>query len=53
MVKPEDWAWLDSIVSQVDGDFVQAANEQPAQQERPAVDEFFGKDISRPTRRAD
>jgi antitoxin VapB len=37
----EDWAWLDSIVSKLDEDFVHAANEQPEQQERPALDKLF------------
>jgi antitoxin VapB len=37
----EDWTWLDSIVGQLDEDFVQAVNEQPEQQERPALDELF------------
>jgi antitoxin VapB len=37
----EDWAWLDAIVSKLDEDFVQAANEQPEQQERPALEKFF------------
>jgi len=36
-----DWAWLDSIVGKLDKDFVQAANEQPEQQQRPALDELF------------
>ena len=37
----EDWSWLDAIVGKLDDDFVGAVNEQPEQQERPAVDEFF------------
>jgi len=36
-----DWAWLDAIVSKLDDDFIQAVNERPAEQERPALDEFF------------
>ena len=37
----EDWSWLDSLAGQLDDDFVDAVNEQPAPQERPALDEFF------------
>jgi len=37
----EDWTWLDSVVAQLDEDFVQAVNEQPEQQERPALDKLF------------
>jgi antitoxin VapB len=37
----EDWTWLDPLVSKLDDDFVEAVDEQPGQQERPAVDEFF------------
>ncbi len=37
----DDWTWLDSIVGKLDEDFVQAVNEQPEQQERPALDELF------------
>ena len=37
----EDWTWLDSIVGKVDEDLVQAADEQPKQQERPAIKKLF------------
>lgn len=37
----DDWGWLDAIAGQLDDDFVQAVNEQPRQQERPALDELF------------
>ena len=37
----EDWSWLDAIVGKLDDDFVQAVNEKPPQQERPALDELF------------
>lgn len=37
-----DWSWLDTITGVLDDDFVQAVNEQPEQQERPALDELFG-----------
>ena len=36
-----DWSWLDVIVGKLDDDFVQAVNEQPEQQERPALDDAF------------
>jgi antitoxin VapB len=38
---PEDWAWLDAITGQLDEDFIEGANEQPEQQQRPELDEFF------------
>jgi len=38
-----DWSWLDKIPRPLDEDFLQAALEQPAPQERPEFDEFFGK----------
>jgi antitoxin VapB len=37
----DDWSWLDAIVGKLDDDFVAAVKEQPGQQERPALDEFF------------
>jgi antitoxin VapB len=37
----DDWSWLDSIAGKLDEDFVQAANEQPERQERPALDKLF------------
>jgi antitoxin VapB len=37
----EDWAWLEALAGEVDADFVAAVNEQPAQQERPELDESF------------
>jgi antitoxin VapB len=36
----QDWAWLDALTGPLDDDFVQAANEQPAAQERPELDFF-------------
>ena len=36
-----DWSWLDSLIGKVDRDFVEAVEEQPEQQERPALDELF------------
>ena len=35
-----DWAWLDALVAPVDDDFVQAVNERPEEQNRPALDFF-------------
>ena len=35
-----DWAWLDQIIGPVDDDFARGAAEQPAEQERPALDYF-------------
>ena len=37
----DDWSWLDAIAGKLDEDFVQAANEQPEPQERPALDKLF------------
>ncbi len=37
----DDWSWLDAIAGKLDDDFVRAVDEQPGQQERPVVDEFF------------
>ena len=37
----EEWSWLDGLVGKLDDDFVEAANEQPKQQERPALDKAF------------
>jgi len=37
----EDWSWLDSIAGKLDEDLVQAVDEQPEQQERPALDKLF------------
>jgi antitoxin VapB len=36
-----DWQWLDAIAGAIDPDFVSAATEQPAQQDRPALDSLF------------
>jgi antitoxin VapB len=38
---PDNWDWLDAITGKLDDDFVRAASEQPDQQERPALDDFF------------
>jgi antitoxin VapB len=37
----DDWSWLDAIAGQLDEDFVRAVEEQPHQQERPALDKIF------------
>jgi antitoxin VapB len=37
----EDWAWLDAIAAKLDDDFVQAVNEEPEQQARPALNKLF------------
>ena len=36
-----DWAWLDALIGPLDDDFVEAVNEIPQEQKRPALD-FFG-----------
>jgi antitoxin VapB len=36
----KDWEWLDAITGPVDQDFVEAANEQPTEQERSSLDFF-------------
>ncbi|MFJ1260291.1 antitoxin [Cupriavidus sp. CuC1] len=36
----QDWAWLDQVVGPLDEEFAQAATEQPAEQDRPALDFF-------------
>ena len=38
---PKNWDWLDAIVGEFDDDFIQAVNEKPAEQERPALDKLF------------
>ncbi len=37
----EDWSWLDALAGQLDADFIAAAGEQPAPQERPELDKLF------------
>lgn len=37
----ENWKWLDEICGKLDRDFVSAAKDQPKQQERSTLDEFF------------
>ena len=38
---PEDWGWLDRIAGKLDPEVFEAAREQPAGQERPALDKLF------------
>ena len=38
---PKNWDWLDAIVGEFGDDFIQAVNEKPAEQERPALDKLF------------
>jgi antitoxin VapB len=41
---PKDWAWLDELqtrVGRLDDDFIAAANEELAMQERPELDNLF------------
>lgn len=35
-----DWAWLDQVIGPLDQDFVAAATEQPAMQDRLGLDIF-------------
>jgi antitoxin VapB len=37
----EDWSWLDEIAGTFDDDFVQAVQEKPGQQDRPALHKAF------------
>jgi antitoxin VapB len=37
----DDWSWLDTIAGGIDEDFAQAAEEEPQEQERPALDQLF------------
>jgi antitoxin VapB len=37
----EDWAWLDTIARKLAADFVQAVDDKPKQQRRPALEKLF------------
>jgi antitoxin VapB len=37
----DDWAWLEKVIGPVDEDFIEAALEEPAQQDRPDLDDVF------------
>ena len=36
----EDWDWLEAITGPIDQDFAEAAEEEPAEQQRPELDIF-------------
>ena len=38
---PHDWSWLDAIAGKLDEDFLQAMQEEPQQQEHPALDKLL------------
>jgi len=38
---PKDWAWLDAISGPFDADMIEAALEQPVQQDRPDLEKLF------------
>jgi len=38
---PESWEWLDTLVGEVDEDFVSAVRDQPEPTERPALRKVF------------
>lgn len=38
---PEDWAWLDAIAGTFSDDFCAEGRQQPAEQERQAMDRLF------------
>ena len=37
----EGWEWLDALVGKLDQDAAETANEQPEEQQRPALDRLF------------
>lgn len=37
----DDWAWLDALAGKLNADFVAAATEKPAEQQRPALNAVF------------
>lgn len=37
----EDWAWLDTIARKLAADFVQAVEDEPKPQRRPALEKLF------------
>ena len=39
---PANWDWLDAIAGAMDDDFLALGREQPAMQERSALDSAFG-----------
>jgi hypothetical protein len=46
--RPKGWAWLDALVGPLDEDFVQAINEKPGSQQRPALEIFNRADLKKP-----
>jgi antitoxin VapB len=36
-----DWKWLDAVTRNLDRDFVEAAQEESPEQERPAIEQLF------------
>ena len=38
----QDWTWLDALSGPIDEDFVHAADDQPATQDRQELDQLFG-----------
>ena len=38
---PNDWSWLDTVSGPLDPDMIDAAREQPPQQERRGLDKLF------------
>ena len=43
ILEPEanDWEWLDAVSGPFDQDFIEAMQEEPQQQERPALNDLF------------
>jgi antitoxin VapB len=37
----EDWDWLDALAGELDKDLIEAVNQQPAAQQRPALRKLF------------
>jgi antitoxin VapB len=37
-----DWTWLDALSGPIDADVQRAVSEQPAEQDRPELEQLFG-----------
>jgi antitoxin VapB len=37
-----DWTWLDGLSGSIDADVQRAVSEQPAEQDRPELEQLFG-----------
>ncbi|TIR26924.1 MAG: AbrB/MazE/SpoVT family DNA-binding domain-containing protein [Mesorhizobium sp.] len=37
----QDWAWLEQVTGTLDDDFIEAALDRPAEQNRPDLDDVF------------